>query len=151
MRSKRDPTPSTGDGRKYGIQRVYDRGLVFSSVRGKLQFCLPSVCMIPKGCDTANSGNSSVRIIDRLDIRYLFWGSSLQHPQTLLGCARTSRIQSLTFKPVLADPASWWMEEEGSGAQSGGSSSLHQLAGSAKTGLKVRDWMQDVLTQPCNV
>ena len=47
-------------------------------------------------------------------VRDLFWGSSLQHPQTLLGCVRTSRIQSLTLKPVLADPASWWMEEEGS-------------------------------------
>ena len=48
-----------------------------------------------------------------------------------IGCVRTSHIQSLTFKPVLADPASWWREEEGSGAQSGGSSSLHQLAQSA--------------------
>ena len=46
--------------------------------------------------------------------RDLFWGSSLQHPQTLLGCVRTSHIKSLTLKPVLADPASWWMEEEGS-------------------------------------
>ena len=33
----------------------------------------------------------------------------------------------------------------------GPSSSLHQLAGSVKTGLKVRDWMHDVLTQPSNV
>ena len=60
-------------------------------------------------------------------------------------------IQSLTFKPVLADPASWWREEEPPDCAPEPSSSLHQLAGSAKTGLKVRDWMQDVLTQPSNV
>ena len=48
----------------------------------------------------------------KIMIRGLFWGSSLQHPQALLGCVRTSRIQSLTLKPVLADPACWWREEE---------------------------------------
>ena len=66
----------------------------------------------------------------------------------IAGLCKKSHIQSLTFKPVLADPASWWREEEGSGAQSGGSSSLHQLARSAKTGLTVRDWMCDLLHSP---
>ena len=92
--------------------------------------------------------NGCISIKFPIPLRDLFWGSSLQHPQTLLGFVRTSHIQSLTLEPVLADPASWWMEEEGSGAQSGGSTTHHQLAGSDKAGLKVRDWMQMFLHSP---
>ena len=33
-------------------------------------------------------------------------------PSDIAGLCKISRIQSLTFKPVLADPASWWREEE---------------------------------------